>query len=147
MRPVFALALMLLSLNATGADREITLANERDFVILTDVEENSLSVFLSYTGKQFNHCGISIHGHSFVVNPLKIHNLIQIDKTGGGDVLDTGVVEDRQVKSKIESELITFGQVFAIKSRTGIPLREAVAQTANNPGRKAELIVTILPCD
>lgn len=141
-----SLLMLTLSVSAQPQSKETTLANHLDFVIVSDVEDSRLSVFLSYTGKQFNHCGITLFGHSFVLDIEELHRHIEINQTIGQKKEDSGVVEGRQIKSKLNPDSVTYGQFFEIRTRNGGPLRDAIQLAARHSRRKAELIATILPC-
>ncbi len=149
MKALITLFLLLTAqtLHAQAPTKETTLANDSDFVILSDVQEDHLGVFLSYTGKQFNHCGIALVGHSFVVDVEELHRHVEINQTGGNVKKDSGVVEGGKIKSKLSPDDTTFGQFFEIRSRNGGPLRDSIQLSASHSSRQAELIVTILPCD
>lgn len=139
-------ALLMLSFNIHALDQETTLANANDFVVLSDVDQPELGVFLSYTGRQFDHCGIALHTHSFVVDTAVLHGLLQIDKTTGEFGTDTSVIEEYGIVSKVDADSTTFGQFFTIKTRGGETLREAIAKSAPHSSRKPEVIVKILGC-
>jgi len=140
-------ALTMMTLQLHAHDKETTLANKNDFVVLSDIDAPEIGVFLSYTGRQFDHCGIALHTHSFVVDTATLHGLVQIDKGPGETGTDTSVIEEYGIVSKVDPDRTTFGQFFTIKTRGGETLREAIAKSAPHSSRKPEVIVKILGCN
>ncbi|MGE4132955.1 MAG: hypothetical protein AB7F86_15040 [Bdellovibrionales bacterium] len=131
--------------SATEAlDKEITLANTHDFVILSDVEGPEITIFLSYTGRQFNHCGIFVAGHSFAVDFKKLHQRIQVDDAQGPQ--DIGELAESGLVAKVDPNDTSFGKFFRIKSRDGRPLKTAIEESGRG-FRRAELIAKIRPCE
>ena len=136
---------LILSVPVFAADlaKSTTLANEGDFVIISDVEASEISVFLSYTGKQFNHCGISLRSHGFSAQANDLKSVLSITSNAG----DISLVEGRKLVAKIGApvDVPTFGEYFTIKTKSGLGLKEALS--ALNAFQSVPVIVENLACD
>lgn len=123
---------------AADLEREHVIGNEGDFLILSDVEAPEFEVFLSYTGRWVNHCGIALQTHYFGVGAEDLNQALEIQSSG--EVL----IENRRLVSRLSPDIYTYGHYFTIRTKSGLPLRDVIR--ALDTRRRAEVIVTVLPC-
>lgn len=62
------------------------------FEVISDVDATQFEVFLSYTGKQFDHCGIQIRATGGIGKEA-IHRVIQISNSSDSDIGRVGDLE------------------------------------------------------
>lgn len=143
MKKICVLLLMsFLISTAFGAvlSKNYVLANQQDFIIISDVQDSEFSIFLSYTGEQKNHCGVSLRTHSMSVSA---DDLIQILTIEGQS--ENGQIENGVLVARVRNPKITFfGEDFVIKTKSGKTLAEEISQLSDF--EKVELIAEILPC-
>jgi hypothetical protein len=126
---------------AVKGDKQTTLANQSDFVIVSDVEQPGLGIFLSYAGKAMDHCGIRLRMHSLGADVSALNQFVMIESDGK----DVGVIENGELLAHVEDENATlFGQFFTIRSVGGENLKDAIEKIGNF--HKTEVIVEILHC-
>ena len=139
----------LFSLNAFAVPAELknkTIANENNFVIISDVDESEITVFLSYTGKQFNHCGIKLITHTFVTGGDDIKEILQIKSGFDKNPPDISELDNGYMVAKVADPNMTlFGQFFTISTKSGNPLKEDIQSLRND--RAVEVIAVNLPCE
>lgn len=133
------LALTLVSTAAVAAPiKEVTLANPDDFVIVSDVEQNEIELFLSYTGEHFNHCGIKLRTHSWGGGGQSLVGILTIE--GGDDVR----IENGRLVATVSPKEMGYGRFFKIKTKSGESLKDAI--TNLNPNIKVDVIAEIRHC-
>lgn len=127
--------------------KETTIANPGDFVVISDVAESQISIFLSYAGKKANKCGIRLRTHSFSASAEDVLSVIRIDDNIN-NTSDAGIarVEEGRVVAWMEDpNKWLFGYIFTISSRSGEPLKDAFAGL--NKLNLTDVIVEALTCE
>lgn len=136
---LFILVIAMLGASAFAAgEKEGTLANDGDFIVMSDIESPSQYIFLSYTGARFNHCGIALRTHGFSgVTGNELNKVIAIvgDETAGSP--EIGEVKDGRLVSALDPNETSFGAFFKIQSRSGKKLKDVL---------KTDVLVEILDC-
>lgn len=120
------------------------LANEGDFVVLSDVQSSAQSLFLSYVGKEFNHCGIKIRLSSSPGQMPMTEDLLVIRNKNSENLSDVGVIKNGVLMAEENSESLSYGTFYSIETRSGKTLAAAIKSLS--PGEKVDAIVEILPC-
>lgn len=150
MKTLILMSLMCVSLIAqAGPNKEIVLANEGDFIVLNDVDSNSMGIFLSYAGKQFNHCGVKLRTHSFGPLVEELDGALVIESAAPQEefVVERGLIENGRIVAKVEDpEQTLFGDNFVIRARDkNKTVRQALLNLSNHS--IADVIVEILTCE
>lgn len=140
---VCSIAFLMLHCDVSNAKAEKTmiptLANPEDFIMISETEDSEHTVFLSYTGESFNHCGVALRWHS--ANGKAIQEALTIF-SGNANV---GVIEGYGMVGRVfNPKAFRYGQQFTIKAKSGRSLKEVIS--ALNEFVKVEVIVEILPC-
>jgi hypothetical protein len=128
--------------------KQTVLANKHDFVIYSDVEASKIEIFLSYTGTQFNHCGIALRNHGWGGPAEKIHEKVAIDFGRPVDpaaAKDVGKVEDGRIVARLPEGPATYGAFYEIRTRSGQSLKSALQSLSAS--HQIEALVEILTCD
>lgn len=143
MKIIISIFVLLLTVPAFAAElNKPTIINQNQFVLLSDVKESQLQVFLSYTGIQFNQCGIRIRLNHFHRSEDLVP-LIDIQKTEGISAVE--IVDGQMVARVDRPEFSSFGAFYTILSKTGEPIDETIQQLSNTTNIDA--IVENLPCE
>ncbi len=142
------LAIMLAIGTDAAASEKIkrsVLGNNGNFIVLSDVETDKFSVFLSYTGKQMNHCGITVRTGELVGEVKSLNKAIVISSDGEARD-DLGKILDDKIVAKVNNpEQTTFGESFTIATRSGESLSKVIDSLDSL--YKTEVIVEILGCE
>lgn len=123
-----------------------TLANTGDFAVLSDENSPSVKVFLSYTGVNFDHCGIAVRTSSWGLDGAKLASVLEI--TTGANQVVSELVKDVYGQTKLVAKVANpnsqkYGQNFHISSISGESLTQAIGSLSND---KVDVIVEILSC-
>lgn len=117
------------------------LANMEDIVSLNSAKDNSLRIFLSYTGSDFNHCGVAVR-HSTYADVQAIADTIVIRAKEGGP--EIGVVKNGRYVAELSPDIQGFGADFIFETRDGTKLSTTLAVL--NGVEATDAVVEILPC-
>lgn len=97
-----------------------------------------LNVFLSYTGEQFDHCGIAIRSPK--VSPELLASALSI-KTDQQE--NSSIEGDRLVSRLADTTRSRYGANFIIEPKLGLSLAEALQGLSSE---NVDVIVEILAC-
>ena len=116
------------------------------FEVISDVDATQFEVFLSYTGKQFDHCGIQIRATGGIGKEA-IHRVIQISNSSDSDIGRVEVMGIKALVASISSDPSqrTYGEYFTIKTRNGESLASAFASLSEH--YQVSAIVETYQCD
>ena len=120
------------------------LANEGDFTVISDLQSSEITVFLSYTGIRFDHCGITLRGSN--IAPDKLRQLLNIQV---GTEPTLAKVVGRQVQIAVKNpNNTTYGQFFIIQTKTGESFSETFKKIDSHgqSNGKVDVIAEILSC-
>lgn len=122
-----------------------TIANHDDFAILSDEDQSSLNVFLSYTGERFDHCGLVFYSMSWEAGAVELSEVLEVTslQENVGEVVTDKAGGKRFIAKVANRNINTYGQVFVISTKSGESLKQALSGLS--PG-KVEVIVKNLPC-
>jgi hypothetical protein len=138
MKNLLPLIALFLSLSAQAN----TLANPGDFVVVSDTSENSMGIFLSYTGKKFDHCGIKLRtSSSSGVTAQQLKEVLSIETRG--QAADISKIVKESLVATTPANETKYGEFFTIKTRSGTSIRDALAAIRE---QKLDLIAEILSC-
>lgn len=117
-----------------------TLANEGDTISLSNIAENQITIFLSYAGKMFDHCGISISSKSPGISAERLLDSFEIRVIG-----NVAEISGNKLVARVQDpEEPTFGQYFTIATKSGESIRAKVAELTED--KDEGLVAEILPC-
>jgi len=120
------------------------LANPGDFAVLSDVQSSKQMIFLSYVGKQFDHCGIKLSLSKSPGQTALTNDLIMIKNLNTSRPSDIGVIENGVLLTHESPDASLYGVMYSIETRSGKTLSEAFKSL--NPSEKVDAIVEILSC-
>ncbi len=104
------------------------------FEVFSDIHEPQIQFFLSYTGNQFNHCGIRIRA-TWLISAEDIHQIIKISNSKNSDVgqIVTGEMGQKILIAPISTNpnMQTHGEFFTISTRDGQSLSSVFAKLSN----------------
>lgn len=114
--------------------------------VISDIEEPQFEVMLSYTGKQFNHCGIQVRVTGNISGEA-IHQVIQISNFSDSDVGKVMGTGANALVASISSDPSgsTHGELFTIKTRNRESLASAFAGLSEH--YQVSAIVETYQCD
>ncbi len=151
MKKIILIASMLLVGFSASAEKQYVIANPGDFIILSNVENPEIRLFLSYAGNGVNKCGILLRTHSLSrIGGEDLHKVLAIDTY---DANDAGVVDvvgawRKELLARImQPEIMSFGEFFKVRSRGGKSIKNAIASLGKSTVEPAEVIVEALPCN
>lgn len=144
-KTIIFLAITMLGSLSFAANKQNTLGNEGDFIVISDVEASSQTIFLSYTGKRFNHCGIALRANSFSgVGGDELNAVLSIKTDIMGNGAETGEVRDGKLVSALDPDDTSYGAFFIIESRSGENLKDVIGRLDKHT--QTDVIVEILEC-
>jgi hypothetical protein len=102
-------------------------------------------IFVSYMGKGFNHCGISVRTGSpyHDAQELKSLLMIGISWTNSSSLQDVSKVKDNQLVVESRSEIESYGMMYTISTRSGKTIAEELNGTRPFV---LDAIAEVLPC-
>ncbi len=96
------------------------IANEGDFAVISDIEAPEAEVFLSYSGRRANHCGITLRGSSLNISTQELVKVLEISNE---TAVDVAVVKNGRLEARVSHpEADRYGESFTIKTRNGSTL-------------------------
>lgn len=139
---LFAITLLTTHFGFSQSDNSLqaSISNPEDFVVISDVDNNEMSIFLSYAGKQMNHCGIKFRTHLFAIGAQVLSDIIEVD---GGQ--PEKIVDGKLIVPVTDPNATAFGEFFTIKTKSGKTLREEFR--AIDVGMKVDVIAELMTCE
>ncbi len=120
-------------------DKQTVIGDLKDFVILSDVNKPEIEIFLSYSGKWNNRCGIAFR-HSVGATAYELKSVLLIKSSS-----EVGEIENGQLVANVSApDAQSFGEFFKISTRSGLPLNEVISKLSAH--QKIDVIVENLPC-
>lgn len=117
------------------------IANPGDFAVLNSVQSSKVTVFLSYAGEQWDHCGITVRFSRF--GPTEEFNRQFSIKDRDG--VEIGEIDNGRIIAKVHDRTAKlFGEMFDIETRSGQNIGD-VLQSLDS-GAPADTIVELLTC-
>lgn len=125
---------------AQGATGSHIVTKDR-FSVLTNIPENNATIFLSYSGRWIGQCGIRIKTN-FFISGEELNQVLAITNMNS---LEVGEVEPAALVAKVDPDLMSFGALFVLQSRSGSSIADAIKSLS--PSHDIEAIVENLPCE
>lgn len=102
--------------------KDTALSKDHQFEVFSDIDESQIQFFVSYTGNEYNRCGIRVRTTSDI-SPEDIHQVIQISNSKDSDVGQIVLWEmGREILVALISSdpnIASFGEFFTISTRNG----------------------------
>ena len=138
---IFTLTLNL----AFGEDNFFIVTSNKSHRI-DSVDNSRLEVFLSYSGRAFNQCGITISTESNDLEISKrIHDELVIDSQGRFDISFFDI-ENRTSATTENIEVTNYGEFFEVKTKTGESFKDLVVRIESETSSTISLELLNLDC-
>jgi hypothetical protein len=142
MKKIILILATLIAQTAFADRSEETLAGPRDFFVINNQQENEINVFLSYTGRQMNHCGISLRAPRFKnVTAEALDQVVSITRDGKEEIAQ--IQNGQLIAQVLNPSTSTYGQFFIIKTRSGEAFNQVLTALSDE---KVDVLVEVLPC-
>lgn len=142
MKKMILILATLIAHTAFAEKLDETLSSPTDFFVINSQTENEISVFLSYTGRQMNHCGISLRAPRFKnVTAEALSQALSITRDGTKEIAQ--VKDGVLIAPVLNPNISTYGQFFIIKTRSGEALSDVLATLSEE---KVDVLVEVLSC-
>lgn len=113
---------------------------------IDSLDDSTLEVFLSYSGREFNQCGISISTESNDLSISKrIHDELVIDSQGRLDISFFDI-KNRTSATTRNIEVTNHGEFFTVKTKTGESLKDLVERIEFETSSTISLELLNLDC-
>jgi hypothetical protein len=124
--------------------RDNTLYKVRDFILLSDMQEKEVTIFVSYIGKISGQCGVSVRGTG--VSGDDLDKIIKIRPDVGSNMgKEIGdVVNGELIATVGQKEDMAYGAILTLSTRSGRSLKTEIAEL--NDSRQLAVIVESTPC-
>lgn len=118
------------------------IVTKAEFVLLSDVQESEITIFLSYTGIHFDQCGIKVRANNFT-RGQDISEILTISPDGS---MDMGEITPTALVAKLPNpQSSSHGAFFTIKTKSGQSIAAEVSKVSDV--YKVDAFVENLPCD
>ena len=131
---------MFIGTHAFSQTQNITIT-ESEFTVLNDIDAPEITLFLSYTGVQFNHCGIKMKMNGYTSGEMIAEHFIVAE-----DVDHINEIRPTSLVAKLkDTHALTFGHFFTLKTISGKNISEEILSMSNSHPKDA--IVENLACN
>ncbi|TDJ04057.1 MAG: hypothetical protein E2O68_08860 [Deltaproteobacteria bacterium] len=140
---VVMMTLLATSAMASGAKNKL-LGMNQDFVIISDVEESEIEIFLSGAGNSQGACGISLRSNDWSHKAERLNEVLKIDNDRAKNI---GQVKNgRLTATMFDPTDMMYGVEFTIRTKSGESIKSALEGLRTSDVFKSEVLVEATLC-